>query len=547
MKTPATLLALLALACPALAVPALINYQGFVTDTNGNPIGETTPVNRKVIFRVYDDANAGNRLWTEEHTVTLVDGRFSVLLGNGIDATGTAAGEGRPEITTIFAGSGDRFIGITVDNGDNTINESDSEITPRQRVTSSAYALRAGSADRIASGSDLSLGVDNGLGYYDGTRQFNGNSINGPVLYGASGGALGASNGGAQTTALRWASSGDVTISRDLATVGLAASGNATVSGTLNVAGNTTLSTLTTSGNVSVTGQLATSGRVRAVGGVSLYGGNDNNHGVAYYNTFDAAAVNGAVVHGYAGGGLGTIQGAESGGTGIEELAFRWDRNNDSFAMRDLSVGRNLSVTGNTTFTGTTSFTGRMDPRGGIYLGGFGPQAQYLGTAGNFIAFAHANHSEDAISFKENTFYFMDSPGGGDEVDPDVVVGGEVRSNKKMVARGKSVTTGEEELRIVRGTASASSGTYSVNHGSGFAVAASIPGNWETYKFTFSTPFTGKPTITANPVAEGSIDGMRLFCSIWNVTNSGFELRVHPDGGGSAQYSSVNFIAVGPR
>ena len=56
----------------------------------------------------------------------------------------------------------------------------------------------------------------------------------------------------------------------------------------------------------------------------------------------------------------------------------------------------------------------------------FGPDTNYVGTPGNYLAFGHFGVSEDFIGYKNNTFYFMDSPGGMDVNPPNVVVGGEI-------------------------------------------------------------------------------------------------------------------------
>ncbi len=61
----------------------------------------------------------------------------------------------------------------------------------------------------------------------------------------------------------------------------------------------------------------------------------------------------------------------------------------------------------------------------GIRLpGAFGPDPAYVGEPGNFLAFGHAGASEDFLGYGNNTFYFKDSPDGGDVGQPNVVVGG---------------------------------------------------------------------------------------------------------------------------
>lgn len=196
---------------PAQTVPPFINYQGKVADSAGVGLGTPTPLNRKVLFRIYDAAAAGTLLYTEEQTVTLSGGEFSVLIGQGI----AFQSEAKPALDTVFTSAGvGRFLEITVDNGDSTINASDAPITPRQQITSTAYAFRARSADTVASGTDLTLqgSANYGLGWYGAGRPFGGTAIDGPVLYGTSGGALGSYNGTTQTPVLRWNAAGQVGI-----------------------------------------------------------------------------------------------------------------------------------------------------------------------------------------------------------------------------------------------------------------------------------------------------------------------------------------------
>jgi hypothetical protein len=246
MKKTTLFGALLCLAQSALHadVPLFINYQGKVADSTGLPIGASgtaaapvaAPVNRKVIFRIYDAATGGTRLWTEEQTATLSLGVFSVLLGNGITATGTASTESRPALDTVFTPSTatSRFLEIMVDNGDNTINASDVPISPRQQITSTAFALHAKVADGIASGADLTINPlsgtasNYGLGWYGSGRLFDSVAVDGPVLYGNSGGALGSSASGTKKIALLWNATGQVGIG---ATGSFAASNKLTLQG----------------------------------------------------------------------------------------------------------------------------------------------------------------------------------------------------------------------------------------------------------------------------------------------------------------------------
>ncbi len=141
------LLALTVLLSPAAAfaqsnVPTLVSYHGRVVDATGVAIGNAAPVNRKVWFRVYSAPTGGTSLYSEFQTVTIAAGEFSVLIGAGA-AVGT---EPKPVLDTVFNGS-ERYLGVTVDDGTTA---SDTEISPRQQMTSTAFAFRAKVAEALA-------------------------------------------------------------------------------------------------------------------------------------------------------------------------------------------------------------------------------------------------------------------------------------------------------------------------------------------------------------------------------------------------------------
>src|SRR5438309_4178184 len=53
--------------------PERMAYQGYVVDANGIPLATNAPKNYDVVFRIWNDSSAtavGNRLWTEQQTVT---------------------------------------------------------------------------------------------------------------------------------------------------------------------------------------------------------------------------------------------------------------------------------------------------------------------------------------------------------------------------------------------------------------------------------------------------------------------------------------------
>ncbi len=152
--------------------PERMTYQGFLVDANGNALAPSSPKNYDVIFRIWNDSNASaaaNRLWTEQQTVTVDKGYFSVLLGEG-----SAIGEARPELSTLFtnATASDRWVGLTVKGigaGGTDVN-----ILPRLRLLTSPYAFlaRGVSGAGVVSANNLLPSIANGLWSGNGTDAF---------------------------------------------------------------------------------------------------------------------------------------------------------------------------------------------------------------------------------------------------------------------------------------------------------------------------------------------------------------------------------------
>ena len=97
----------------------------------------------------------GTPLWSEQQTVTVDNGVFSVLLGQGSHFQS----ELRPEpISLVFQGAtaSDRYVGVTVTPG--------GELTPRMQLLSSPYAYLASNAitaNSATTANSLSGGVVN--------------------------------------------------------------------------------------------------------------------------------------------------------------------------------------------------------------------------------------------------------------------------------------------------------------------------------------------------------------------------------------------------
>lgn len=108
------------------SVPLIFNFQGNLTDAEGQPINGTYPMT----FRLYGDnqASIDDASWTErQENVIVRDGHFSATLGAV-----------NPLMSTVFA-AGERFIGVQID--------SEPEMLPRQRVGSVPFSVNADMLD----------------------------------------------------------------------------------------------------------------------------------------------------------------------------------------------------------------------------------------------------------------------------------------------------------------------------------------------------------------------------------------------------------------
>ncbi|NBV22480.1 MAG: hypothetical protein EBS05_11260 [Proteobacteria bacterium] len=136
--------------------PTQLTYQGFLTDGNGVPFGNTAPVNKTVIFRIYDALTGGTIKWSSQQVVTVDKGYFSALLGQG-SAVGSEPFNA--DLTGVFTGSStvsDRYLELNADG---------TTIAPRLRFLPAPYALLAKSAtellDPITGANSLSISSGN--------------------------------------------------------------------------------------------------------------------------------------------------------------------------------------------------------------------------------------------------------------------------------------------------------------------------------------------------------------------------------------------------
>ncbi len=108
-------------------VPHQISYQGRLTDVGGRLLGG----DYLLFFSIYDVPVGGTALWSEYQTVSVESGIYNIHLG--------ADPIGNPFSTDLF--NGQRWLGVTVG--------TDTEMVPRQLLTSTPFAMRAAIADRV--------------------------------------------------------------------------------------------------------------------------------------------------------------------------------------------------------------------------------------------------------------------------------------------------------------------------------------------------------------------------------------------------------------
>ena len=154
------------------AVPGLISYQGKVSNADSSLVGASpNPVNRTVIFRIWShqsNSTVADLVYSEQQVMTVSDGEFSALIGQGTAVSGNPLGfsegtKGKPTQTvdgaSVFGGA-TRYLGVTIDDGSAA---ADPEISPRQQLVSSAYAFRAKYAETLGSnGANSIVALDSG-------------------------------------------------------------------------------------------------------------------------------------------------------------------------------------------------------------------------------------------------------------------------------------------------------------------------------------------------------------------------------------------------
>jgi hypothetical protein len=128
MKSILTAALLLSASLLHANVPALINYQGLLTDINGNVVSGS----KTVSISIHDAATNGTQIYSESiGNVTVQNGIYSFQFGSG------------PTFTTTLATGSQHWLQVTLDGVPQT---------PRERLVSVPFAMKAAIADALSPG-----------------------------------------------------------------------------------------------------------------------------------------------------------------------------------------------------------------------------------------------------------------------------------------------------------------------------------------------------------------------------------------------------------
>lgn len=139
-------------------IPEQFNYQGSLTDTNGQPMADGT---YSIEFRLWDAPTDGAVVWGETYTLSVSKGQLNVTLGaNGLPLACVAAATCATPLSSTLGGAfagGNRYLGITVLTGSYP-----SEFMPRQQILSVPFAMNADQSGntQLVKGRDLAQEKD---------------------------------------------------------------------------------------------------------------------------------------------------------------------------------------------------------------------------------------------------------------------------------------------------------------------------------------------------------------------------------------------------
>ena len=116
-------------------IPMYLSHQGRLLNDDFSPVAGI----ETVTFSLYEYADGGVSVWSEPNTIALDNGFYSVVLGTSVSIS-----------EDLFDG-GNIYLGIKIG--------SDTELSPRQRITSVPFAIRAGVAEKVVGSVNASDGL----------------------------------------------------------------------------------------------------------------------------------------------------------------------------------------------------------------------------------------------------------------------------------------------------------------------------------------------------------------------------------------------------
>ena len=122
------LVGFVAILAVAQSVPQLINYQGRLTDSSGQPLSDGSTVDLTFAFYGVDSGSTPLYLTVLQGNVVVTGGLYNVLIGSGTITPGVES-----TLAEVFQKHQDVWMGVKVN--------TDPEMTPRSRITSSPYAM----------------------------------------------------------------------------------------------------------------------------------------------------------------------------------------------------------------------------------------------------------------------------------------------------------------------------------------------------------------------------------------------------------------------
>jgi hypothetical protein len=170
---------------------------------------------------------------------------------------------------------------------------------------------------------------------------------------------------------------------------------------------------------------------------------------------------------------------------------------------------------------------------GSVGDGSLGDRDVYLiADAGDVQLFGAAGAALTAKQSTGNVGIGVGAPGARLDVRGDIRLG----SSGQFLA-----VAGDENLRIIRGVIDPDGVVLA---GSGFTLVHPSAGH---DNLTFTTPFSGTPTVIATAQGLGDDFFVECFAMTQSVTSSGANLQIFDRGGGTFNRRPIHFIVVGPR